>query len=96
MAEVASRLSDLVLVTSDNPRTEDPQAIIDDVLVGVTGESLVEIDRRSAIFEAVAMASVGDVVVIAGKGHEDYQIVGRRKEPFDDRLVAQSALEGRL
>lgn len=95
MAVAASGLADFVFVTSDNPRTEDPEKIVADVLVGMSGEYSVELDRRAAIFAAVEMAQRGDVVVIAGKGHEDYQIIGRKKEWFDDRVVAAEALAGR-
>ena len=92
MAMEASAGSDFVFVTSDNPRTESAQKIVDDVLVGMSGKYSVVLDRREAIFAAVKMAAVGDVVVIAGKGHEDYQIVGRAKSWFDDRVVAAEAL----
>jgi len=93
MGEVASRLADLAVVTSDNPRSEDPLAIIDDVLTGVHRErATVEPDRRAAIVRAVVAARPGDVVLIAGKGHEKGQIVGTTKIPFDDREVAVDAL----
>ncbi len=97
MAAVVSRLSDMTVVTSDNPRTEDPQAILDEVLTGVVegAESIDIIDRREAIFHAVEIAEPGDVVVIAGKGHEDYQIIGRTKHHMDDREMAAEALERR-
>ena len=96
MGRVAVELSDRVVVTSDNPRTEDPGTIVEDILVGtreVTGaEVLVEVDRRKAIGRALASARPGDVVLIAGKGHEDYQILGERKVHFDDREVARDWL----
>ena len=97
MGEIAARYSDLSVVTSDNPRTEDPNAIIQDVVPGVQRIAspenyLVIADRRQAIWRAIEMAQEGDVVVIAGKGHEDYQIIGKTKYPFDDRLVATEAL----
>jgi UDP-N-acetylmuramoyl-L-alanyl-D-glutamate--2,6-diaminopimelate ligase len=94
MARVASSLSDLTVVTSDNPRTEDPQAILDQVKEGLlSGAASKEIlDRREAIQYAVREAKAGDIVVIAGKGHENYQIVGRTKYPMDDRLLAAEAL----
>ncbi|MCU0317482.1 MAG: UDP-N-acetylmuramoyl-L-alanyl-D-glutamate--2,6-diaminopimelate ligase [Fimbriimonadaceae bacterium] len=97
MAKVVSELSDVSVVTSDNPRTEDPQAILADIMVGIQpgAESVQVIDRREAIREAVLMAEPGDVVVIAGKGHEDYQIIGRTKHPMDDRLMARAALQER-
>ncbi|MFT7521979.1 MAG: UDP-N-acetylmuramoyl-L-alanyl-D-glutamate--2,6-diaminopimelate ligase, partial [Kiritimatiellia bacterium] len=79
--------------TSDNPRSEDPQQIVDDVLQNIADPALVELDRATAIRWAVGRAQVGDVVVIAGKGHETYQEIGGRKLPFDDRVVARAALE---
>lgn len=97
MGEIAAKYSDLAVVTSDNPRTEDPARIIEDVVEGVTRIAspenyLVIQDRRAAINRAIEIAREGDVVVIAGKGHEDYQIIGTTKYPFDDRLVAKEAL----
>ncbi len=89
MGQVARELSDLVVITSDNPRTEDPQAIISDILKGVgSGDVIVEPDRREAIRKALTTARDGDVVLICGKGHEDYQIVGGERLHFDDREVA--------
>jgi UDP-N-acetylmuramoyl-L-alanyl-D-glutamate--2,6-diaminopimelate ligase len=96
MGRIAVDRSDLALVTSDNPRTEEPQSILDDILAGIDASSrdhvLVEVDRRAAIGVAIARAEPGDVVVIAGKGHEDYQILGERKVHFDDREVAREWL----
>ena len=97
MMAVACRHSDRVVVTSDNPRTEDPEAIIDEVLAGrpvaAAGPVVVrQSDRARAIEAAVSEARPGDIVIIAGKGHEDYQIIGTEKRPFDDRKVALSAL----
>lgn len=97
MAAVACRLADQVVITSDNPRTEDPQAIIRDILAGVPPghppeRVQVEPDRAAAIRLAIASAGPEDLVLIAGKGHETYQIVGREKRPFDDRLEARAAL----
>jgi UDP-N-acetylmuramoyl-L-alanyl-D-glutamate--2,6-diaminopimelate ligase len=92
MGEVAWRLADHVIVTSDNPRSEDPLAIIEDVLAGVPGEPEVEPDRAAAIARAVSEAASGDVVVIAGKGHEQGQEFADRVVPFDDRDVARDAL----
>jgi UDP-N-acetylmuramoyl-L-alanyl-D-glutamate--2,6-diaminopimelate ligase len=95
MGEAASGLSDFVIVTSDNPRTEDPDQIIKEVLVGVTGVDHVALrDRREAIWGACRMAKVGDTILIAGKGHETYQIFGTEVHPFDDREVAREALRG--
>jgi UDP-N-acetylmuramoyl-L-alanyl-D-glutamate--2,6-diaminopimelate ligase len=97
MAKAASERSDLTVITSDNPRTEDPQSILDEVLTGIVpGRNSVDIiDRRDAIAYAVKEAEPGDVVVIAGKGHENYQIIGRTKYPMDDREMAHDALSRR-
>src|SRR5205823_782224 len=84
-------LADLPIVTSDNPRTEAPRAIIDAILPAVPRPFFVDVDRRVAIRAAVAEATPGDVVVIAGKGHEDYQILGTTKHHFDDREDAAVA-----
>jgi UDP-N-acetylmuramoyl-L-alanyl-D-glutamate--2,6-diaminopimelate ligase len=92
MGEIASRLADEAIVTSDNPRSEDPQAIIDEILEGVTGPVEVEPDRAKAIAQALEQAREGDVVVIAGKGHEQGQEFADRTIPFDDRDVAREAL----
>jgi UDP-N-acetylmuramoyl-L-alanyl-D-glutamate--2,6-diaminopimelate ligase len=100
MGRVAVQFSDVVVLTSDNPRTEDPQAILDEVEVGVKS-TLTErphvryikiADRRAAIGQAIAEADAGDIVLIAGKGHEDYQIIGTEKIHFDDREVAREAI----
>ncbi|MBI3578582.1 MAG: UDP-N-acetylmuramoyl-L-alanyl-D-glutamate--2,6-diaminopimelate ligase [Ignavibacteriales bacterium] len=94
MGEVAGRLSDVVIVTSDNPRTEDPQAIINDVVKGVPQRVrfVQEVDRRKAIEKAIAQASAGDVVLVAGKGHEDYQVIGTEKIHFSDREAVEKLL----
>jgi UDP-N-acetylmuramoyl-L-alanyl-D-glutamate--2,6-diaminopimelate ligase len=94
MGEVATRLADMAVLTSDNPRSEDPQAIIDEVRAGVTRTDVlvVEPDRRAAIEGALAEAEAGDVVLVAGKGHETGQEQAGRVEPFDDRDVAREAL----
>jgi UDP-N-acetylmuramoyl-L-alanyl-D-glutamate--2,6-diaminopimelate ligase len=92
MGRIASELADVAIVTSDNPRTEDPQAIIDEILEGVTGEVEVEPDRTTAIERAISLAGDGDVVLIAGKGHEQGQEFADRTIPFDDREVARDAL----
>ncbi len=91
--------ADYVVVTSDNPRSEDPQAIITDILDGMSegrGRFEIEADRRLAIARAVAYAQPGDSILIAGKGHEDYQLVGSEVVPFDDRVVAREELEKRF
>ena len=97
MGRVASELADRVIVTSDNPRSEDPEAIVEEVMAGTSGDAEREVDRRRAIALAVQTALPGDVVVIAGKGHEQGQeFEGGRKEPFDDVTVAREALRSAL
>ncbi|MDQ3066268.1 MAG: UDP-N-acetylmuramoyl-L-alanyl-D-glutamate--2,6-diaminopimelate ligase [Actinomycetota bacterium] len=92
MGRVARDLADIVIVTSDNPRSEDPLAIIQDVLQGTGTDVEIDPDRRSAIARAIELAEPGDVVVIAGKGHEQGQEVAGEKNPFDDRVVAREVL----
>jgi len=96
MAGVSTRLADHTVFTSDNPRTEDPAQIMADLLSGAKEGSSFEVieDRQQAIQSAIEMAERGDLVIIAGKGHEDYQIIGREKKPFDDRIEALKALSG--
>ena len=100
MAEVACRLADRVVMTNDNPRHEDPAAILRDMRRGIPrgehGCVVERADRREAIVEAIAEAHASDVVVIAGKGHEDYQIIGDERHGFDDRCVAASALRAHV
>jgi len=106
MGEIAARLADLPILTSDNPRTEDPLAIIAEVESGLAARGLsriappaagpgyvVEPDRRAAIALALALAAPGDIVVVTGKGDEDYQIVGSRRLAFDDRVVVREIAE---
>jgi UDP-N-acetylmuramoyl-L-alanyl-D-glutamate--2,6-diaminopimelate ligase len=96
MGEAATRAADLTVITSDNPRSEDPDAIIAEIVPGAErggGEYVVEPDRRAAIRTALAAAATGDVVVIAGKGHESGQEFADRTVPFDDRIVAREELE---
>jgi UDP-N-acetylmuramoyl-L-alanyl-D-glutamate--2,6-diaminopimelate ligase len=95
MGEVARRLADAVVVTSDNPRSEDPLAIVEAIITGAGTDVEVDPDRRSAIEGAIAAAGPGDVVVIAGKGHEQGQEVDGVVHPFDDREVAREALRRR-
>ena len=95
MGKVAADLADVTIVTSDNPRSEEPLAIIQDVLQGTGLEVEIDLDRRSAIARAVSIADEGDVVVIAGKGHEQGQDVGGVVAPFDDREIAREALRSR-
>ncbi len=91
MGAAVARLADLAVVTSDNPRTEEPRAILDMILPAVPSPFVVDPDRRAAIRAAVAEATPGDIVLIAGKGHEDYQILGTTKIHFDDREEAAAA-----
>jgi UDP-N-acetylmuramoyl-L-alanyl-D-glutamate--2,6-diaminopimelate ligase len=93
MGRLASDLSDVVIVTSDNPRSEDPEAIAAEMLAGVDGEAEVELDRAGAIARAIELARPGDVVVIAGKGAEQGQEFADRTVPFDDREAAKEALK---
>jgi UDP-N-acetylmuramoyl-L-alanyl-D-glutamate--2,6-diaminopimelate ligase len=97
MAKVAWDMTDQIFVTSDNPRTEDPLRIIDDILGGFPEPSdsriTVEPDRRKAIEIALRTARTGDIVLLAGKGHEDYQILGTTKIHFDDRQIAREILQ---
>ena len=97
MGAIAARLADVVVVTSDNPRTEDPGHILEDVVAGIPAESgaRVEPDRAVAIALAIAAAGPDDLVLIAGKGHEDYQILGTEKVHFDDREEARRCLARR-
>jgi UDP-N-acetylmuramoyl-L-alanyl-D-glutamate--2,6-diaminopimelate ligase len=94
MGRIAGDYSDIVIVTSDNPRTENPEKIIDDIMQGVIRHASVlrEVDRRTAIERAVRGAQRGDVILVAGKGHEDYQVVGKEKIHFSDREVLESLL----
>ncbi|HSF48562.1 MAG TPA: UDP-N-acetylmuramoyl-L-alanyl-D-glutamate--2,6-diaminopimelate ligase, partial [Burkholderiales bacterium] len=93
MGEVASQLADFAIVTSDNPRSEDPQSIILEIVSGMRGDYRIEADRAKAIADAIASARRGDLVLIAGKGHERYQEVVGVKHPFDDVTRAQEVLE---
>jgi UDP-N-acetylmuramoyl-L-alanyl-D-glutamate--2,6-diaminopimelate ligase len=93
MGQAAARLADQVVVTSDNPRSEDPHAIIDQILAGIPrGRAEAIEDRQVAIFSAVHHATAGDVVLLAGKGHETYQEIAGTRHPFNDREVAGAAL----
>jgi UDP-N-acetylmuramoyl-L-alanyl-D-glutamate--2,6-diaminopimelate ligase len=103
MGAVAGRLSDVILITSDNPRSEDPQRIIEEIQRGITSDTrrdsaqtlLTIVDRRQAIAKAIELARPGDLVLIAGKGHEKYQVIGSSVLPFDDVAVAREALARR-
>ena len=103
MGVVAGRLSDVIVITSDNPRSEDPTRIIEEIQQGVARDThrdsdvgvLTIVDRRAAIAKAIELARPGDMVLIAGKGHEKYQVIGDRVLPFDDIAVAGEALARR-
>jgi len=92
MARVAEQLADFVIVTSDNPRTEKPQDIINEIIAGFENPSspkiTVEQDRKKAIHLALKTAAKGDIILIAGKGHETYQIIGKQKFDFNDKTIA--------
>jgi UDP-N-acetylmuramoyl-L-alanyl-D-glutamate--2,6-diaminopimelate ligase len=99
MGAVAGRLSDVIVITSDNPRSEDPARIIEEIQRGITPDTrrerqslLTIVDRRQAIARAIEIARAGDLVLVAGKGHEKYQVIGDRTLPFDDVAVAREAL----
>src|SRR3954452_16925434 len=101
MGEIAARLADIALITSDNPRSEEPEAIMDEIVAGIPSHPHAEVerdaDRRATIFHAIELARPGDVVVIAGKGHEQGQeFENGRKEPFDDSAVAREAIAARV
>lgn len=93
MGRVAAEGADLAVVTSDNPRTEDPDAIVDEIVAGMGSTPYHRVtDRREAIELALQLARPGDAVLLAGKGHEDYQVVGTEKRPFDERKVVRELL----
>ena len=98
MGDIAARLSDFVILTSDNPRTEDPTAIIDDVVPGIskhTTPCVIIPDRREAIAYAIDNAQTDDVIILAGKGHENYQIIGKEKFDFDEHAIALKYMENK-
>jgi UDP-N-acetylmuramoyl-L-alanyl-D-glutamate--2,6-diaminopimelate ligase len=98
MGAVAGRLADRVVVTNDNPRDEEPRAIAEDIVEGLRpspADWAVELDRARAIERALDDARDGDVIVVAGKGHEDYQETGGERVPFSDRTIVAGALAGR-
>ncbi len=96
MGKIASELADVVIVTSDNPRSEDPVKIIDEIVTGVTTDAIVEVDRRTAIKLALSKARTGDAVIVAGKGHEQGQIFSDRVEEFSDSEVVNEILTREL
>lgn len=93
MGHIGSSISDVTIITSDNPRTEEPMSIIDDILKGVEEDSYVVVDRREAIKKAISIAKKGDVIVVAGKGHEDYQILKNKTIHFDEREVVEEIIK---
>lgn len=95
MGAVASRLADRVFITSDNPRSEDPAAIIAEIARGFSGPHEQIVDRRQAIARALAEARRGDIVLVAGKGHERYQEIGGVRRRYSDAAVVRAALAGR-
>jgi UDP-N-acetylmuramoyl-L-alanyl-D-glutamate--2,6-diaminopimelate ligase len=100
MGQIAARYADYVLVTSDNPRTEEPESILLDIEEGLKADGVpgdryeLLVDRREAIQKAIELASAGDVVLLAGKGHETYQEIGKQRYDFDDRVIAEEAIRG--
>ena len=96
MGDVSGRMADLTIITSDNPRDEEPQAIIDDIRSAVEktdGQFVEIIDRKEAIRYAIRHGEPGDIIVLAGKGHEDYQIIKGKKYPMDERVLIREILE---
>ena len=93
MGQIAEHFADFVVATSDNPRTEDPKAILDDIRAGIKMPEKVRwiVNRRDAIQEIASKSAAGDVILIAGKGHEPYQVIGDQKLDFDDRKEALAA-----
>ena len=97
MGEVSGRLADLTIITSDNPRNEDPQAIMDDIVTGIQktdGKHIEIADRKEAIAYAIHHGEPGDIIVLAGKGHEDYQEINGKKYPMDERVLIADILAG--
>jgi len=95
MGEISGKLADLTVITSDNPRNEEPQAIIDDIKTGMEktdGKYVEIIDRKDAIRYVIRNGEPGDIIILAGKGHEDYQIIKGKKYPMDERVLIQEIL----
>ena len=95
MGEISGKMADLTIITSDNPRDEEPQAIIDDIKTGMAktdGKYIEIIDRKDAIRYAIRHGEPGDIIVLAGKGHEDYQIIRGKKYPMDERVLIREIL----
>jgi UDP-N-acetylmuramoyl-L-alanyl-D-glutamate--2,6-diaminopimelate ligase len=101
MGKIAERIADRVVITSDNPRTENPDSIIEDICQGLSNKAknqslLIEADRKQAIIKTISMAKTNDTILIAGKGHEDYQIIGREKFHFSDQEIVKEALKSQF
>ena len=95
MGEISGRIADFTFITSDNPRTEDPEAIVKDIEKGIKktkGKYKVVVDRITAIKEAIDMATKLDIIVLAGKGHEPYQEINGKKYPFDERVIVNEII----
>ena len=95
MGEVSGRMADFTIITSDNPRYENPEAIMDDIEVGMkktTGKYIRIVDRKEAIAYAIHHGKPGDIIVLAGKGHEDYQEINGKKYPMDERVLIRDIL----
>jgi UDP-N-acetylmuramoyl-L-alanyl-D-glutamate--2,6-diaminopimelate ligase len=92
MGQIASRLADRVIITNDNPRRENPESIVNDILAGASKGVVVTMDRRHAIRDAITSAGCRDIVLIAGKGHEDYQEISGVRHPFNDAQEVRAAL----
>lgn len=99
MGKIACKYSDQIIITSDNPRTENKQAIIKEILTGISRtchlKTIIESDRKKALKKAIKIAHKHDLVLVAGKGHEDYQVIGKKKYPFDDRKLCKQYLDER-
>ena len=97
MGRIAARGADVAIVTSDNPRTEDPERILDDIEAGMEGTPHERIeDRRDAIARAIELAGADDLVLLAGKGHETYQVRGTTRLPFDERQIVREIMTERV
>ena len=96
MGEASGRLADFTIITSDNPRDEEPEAIINDIVTGISrtnGEYITIPDRKEAIAWAIHHGEPGDIIILAGKGHEDFQIIKGKKYPMDERVLIQEILQ---
>lgn len=99
MGEISGRIADFSIITSDNPRTEDPQKIVEQIEEGIKktkGKYTVIVDRIEAIKEAIKMSDKKDIILLAGKGHEPYQEINGVKHPFDERIIVNDIIEGKI